>query len=230
MNASIAINKISERRTGPFSLTLLFSNFPQRMVKKGEILMKKSLSKDYVFYLMEGMVKNINYNSEKGKEVINGYHTKGELLNLEVWSKSEGCIPVLKAISQKAVIKVIPINQFRELIWKNQGLSQLVFTSLTDKLTKSQERLQRLLLSKSSQRVVQFLVDYTLEVGQRVGYEHVIKKPFTHEEMGNLSDTSRQTVTTILNELKAKNIIHFTRRYILIRDLEQLIEEAKKER
>jgi len=40
--------------------------------------------------------------------------------------------------------------------------------------------------------------------------------------MGNLSDTSRQTVTTVLNELKAVNLIHFTRRYIVIRNLDAL--------
>jgi len=98
-----------------------------------------------------------------------------------------------------------------------------------DQINKNNDRLHRLLLYKSRQRVVQFLLDYVNEVGQRVGYEYVIKKPFTHEEIGNLSDTSRQTVTTVLNELKGKNLIHFTRRYILIRNLEALEEESKKE-
>lgn len=230
MNASLAINKLTERRTGPFSLTLLLADFSQRTAVKGEALMAQNKSKNYIFYLTEGVVKNLTYHSEKGKEVVNGYHTQGELMNLVVWSNSEINVPTLKAISSKVVFKAIPSDKFRELVWQNQGLNQLVLSALADKLVKSQERLQRLLLSKSHQRVIQFLVDYTLELGQKVGYEHVIKKPFTHEEMGNLSDTSRQTVTTVLNELRAKKLIHFTRRYILIRDLELLILEAKIER
>ncbi|MFO0506467.1 MAG: helix-turn-helix domain-containing protein, partial [Chryseotalea sp.] len=37
-----------------------------------------------------------------------------------------------------------------------------------------------------------------------------------------LTGTSRQTVTTVLNELKEKNLINFDRKKILIRDLEKL--------
>ena len=229
MNASIAFNKVIDRRTGPFSLKLLFANFPERTIGKGDTLMKKNHSIGYVSYLMEGMVKTLSYYPEKGKEIVNGYYTNGDLMNLEIWSNGQVNPPTLKAISSKVVFKIIPVTEFREMIWKNQGLNQLVLTTLTDRLSKNNDRLHRLLLSKSRQRVIQFLLDYLEEVGQRVGYEYVIKRPFTHEEMGNLSDTSRQTVTTVLNELKAVNLIHFTRRYIVIRDLEGLKEETKKE-
>ena len=133
--------------------------------------------------------------------------------------------PIVAAILEKENA----VDDFRALVRQNQGLNQLMMTILLEQINKNNDRLHRLLLYKSRQRVVQFLLDYVNEIGQRVGYEFVIKKPFTHEEIGNLSDTSRQTVTTVLNELKSKNLIHFTRRYILIRNLEALGEEAKKE-
>ena len=40
--------------------------------------------------------------------------------------------------------------------------------------------------------------------------------------MANLTATSRQTVTTILNELKENNLIHFERNNFLIRDIDNL--------
>lgn len=229
MNASIAIETVGNRRSGPFSLNTLFANFPERTAPKGTALVKRNHPLGYVFYLVDGMVKTLSYYPEKNKELVNGYFTAGEIMNLEIWQKNNSEATTLKVTSPKAVYKIIPVNEFREMVRQNQGLNQLVLTTLLDKLNKSNDRLHRLLLYKSRQRVVQFLVDYVGEVGQRVGYEHVIKKPFTHEEMGNLSDTSRQTVTTVLNELKATNLIHFTRRYIVIRNLELLIAEAKKE-
>jgi len=230
MNTSIAIEKLGTSRVvGPFSLNSIFANFPERSARKGDTLVKRNHSLGYIFYLVEGMVKTLNFYPEKNKEVVNGYYTAGEMMNLEVWHATHNPKVTLKVTSAKAVYKVIPVNDFRELVRQNQGLNQLMMTTLLEQINKNNDRLHRLLLSKSRQRVVQFLLDYVNEVGQRVGYEHVIKKPFTHEEIGNLSDTSRQTVTTVLNELKAKNLIHFTRRYILIRNLEALIEESKKE-
>ncbi|RMG79696.1 MAG: helix-turn-helix domain-containing protein, partial [Bacteroidetes bacterium] len=47
----------------------------------------------------------------------------------------------------------------------------------------------------------------------------------THQEIANLTATSRQTVTTVLNELRTKNILTFNRKRLLIRDMEQLRKE-----
>ncbi|MEM6319047.1 MAG: Crp/Fnr family transcriptional regulator [Bacteroidota bacterium] len=228
MNASIAIDHVSSRRVGPFSLNSLFAHYPERTLTKGHTLAKRNHSLGYVFFLVNGMVKSLSHFPDKNKELVNGYHTSGELLNLEIWNNNTS-VPQLKVTSAKAVVKVIPIKEFRELVRQNQGLNQLLMRTLLDRMTKQNDRVHRLLLFKSRQRVVQFLIDYVAEVGQRVGYEYVIKKPFTHEEMGNLSDTSRQTVTTVLNELKTKKLIHFTRRYIVIRDLEALSEVVAEE-
>lgn len=229
MNASIAIEKLDNRRSGPFSLNSLFADFPERKARKGDTLVQRNHSLGYIFYLTEGMVKSINFYKEKNKEIVKGYFTAGEMMNLDILNKNLEVSDTLKVTSAKVVYKIIPIKEFKAMVRQNQGLNQLVMATILDKLNKDNDRLHRLLLYKSRQRVVQFLIDYVAEVGQRVGYEHVIKKPFTHEEMGNLSDTSRQTVTTVLNELKAKNIIHFTRRYIVIRNLEALAVEATQE-
>lgn len=230
MTASIAIEKLENRRIGPFSLNSLFADFPLRQARKGDTLIQRNHSLGYVFYLTDGMVKAINFHKEKNKEVVKGYFTAGEMMNLEILNKNLEYSDTLKVTSTKAAYKIIPIQAFKELVRSNQGLNQLVMSTILDKMSKTNDRLQRLLLFKSRQRVVHFLLDYVAEVGQRVGYEYVIKKPFTHEEIGNLSDTSRQTVTTVLNELKAKNIIHFTRRYIVIRNMEELTNEAALER
>lgn len=226
-SASIAISNPVIRRSGPFSLKLLLASFPEKTAKKGELIARKNHNSDSIYFLNSGMVKSMSYVPERNKEVVDGYYTSGELMNLENWNTNTSLHPSLKVTSSQAVYKVIPINEFRQLVLQNQGLSQLVLQSLSEKITKNKDRIHRLLLSKSRQRVIQFLMDYVEEVGQRVGYEYVIKKPFTHDEMGQLSDTSRQTVTTVLNELKAANIIHFTRRYIVFRNLEQLADESK---
>ena len=57
---------------------------------------------------------------------------------------------------------------------------------------------------------------------QRIGYEVMFKNHLTHRDIASLTGTSRQTVTTLLNELKDVNLINFDRRRFLIRDMDKL--------
>ena len=89
-----------------------------------------------------------------------------------------------------------------------------------------EKRLESLVFKDSRSRIVEFLVDLNSEKGERVGYEWVVRGFITHQEIANLTATSRQTVTTVLNELKTKNIITFNRKRLLIRDVDLLSKEV----
>ena len=78
-------------------------------------------------------------------------------------------------------------------------------------------------MKESRTRIVEFLRDWATEKGKKVGFETMMKNYLTHKDIASLTGTSRQTVTTILNELKEKNIINFDRRRILVRDMEKLV-------
>ena len=81
----------------------------------------------------------------------------------------------------------------------------------------------RLQLFKDARtRIIEFLKDTAAWNGKKVGFETMIPTKLTHKDIASLTGTSRQTVTTILNELKEKNLINFDRKKILIRDIEKL--------
>jgi CRP-like cAMP-binding protein len=86
--------------------------------------------------------------------------------------------------------------------------------------------LESLVFKDSRTRIVEFLVDLANRKGERVGFETVVRKFLTHQEIANLTATSRQTVTTVLNDLRSKELIKFDRRRLLIRDKERLQAEV----
>jgi len=90
-----------------------------------------------------------------------------------------------------------------------------------------ESRLESLVFKDSRSRIVEFVVDLAEKKGQRVGYEWVVRKFITHQEIANLTATSRQTVTTVLNELRNDNLLTFNRKRLLVRDLELLKKEIK---
>ncbi|MCB0680661.1 MAG: winged helix-turn-helix domain-containing protein, partial [Saprospiraceae bacterium] len=64
--------------------------------------------------------------------------------------------------------------------------------------------------------------DTARQRGRKVGFETLLKHCLTQQDIANITGTSRQTVTSVLNELKKENLIYFNRRSILIRDLGRL--------
>jgi len=85
-----------------------------------------------------------------------------------------------------------------------------------------EERLESMIFKDSRTRIIDFLIKLAEKSGDRVGYEVVVRKFMTHREIANITATSRQTVTTVLNVLKSNKVITFDRHRLLIRDIEKL--------
>ena len=114
------------------------------------------------------------------------------------------------------------IEDLEELMVDNKPLSLKIYKLIGIRFRKLERKLESLVFKDARSRIIEFLKDMAEERGQKVGFEMMIKNHLTHKDIASLTGTSRQTVTTILNELKEKNIINFDRRRILIRDMEQL--------
>ena len=104
----------------------------------------------------------------------------------------------------------------------NQELSFKILRIVGWRLRKMERKIESLVFKDARTRIVEFLKDTAIERGQKVGFEMMIKNHLTHKDIASLTGTSRQTDTTVMNELREKNLINFDRRRILIRDLEKL--------
>ena len=187
---------------------------------KNEYIYLAEKSTDYVYFLKEGFVK-IGTVSEDGKEIIKDILQPGEIfgelsLNLPGGSKDE----YAQALGDNVVICAINKADFESILWELPSLSIKVTKMLGDRLVKMERKLRSLVFKDSRSRIIDFLIELGEDNGRKVGDETLIDNLLTHQEMANLTATSRQTVTTVLNELREKNLIYFDRKRILIRDLD----------
>jgi CRP-like cAMP-binding protein len=90
------------------------------------------------------------------------------------------------------------------------------------RLQKTERRLESLIFKDARTRIIDFIVDMGREKGKAIGKEILVKHNLTHQDIANLTATSRQTVTTVLNELKEENLIHLERNQFLIRNIDAL--------
>jgi CRP-like cAMP-binding protein len=171
--------------------------------------------------IAEGRVKIGSYSS-LGKEITKTILSKGEIFGELALTGELQRSDFAQSLSDDTRVCSMGIEMMQELILENKSLSLKIFKLIGLRFRKLERRLESLVFKDARTRVVEFIKEMAEERGQKVGFETMVKSKLTHQDIANLTGTSRQTVTTILNELKDKNLINFDRRKILIRDMDKL--------
>ncbi|HFA51472.1 MAG TPA: Crp/Fnr family transcriptional regulator [Bacteroidetes bacterium] len=221
------VQAISMPTPAVHSCSSLFDKLPEKVYKKGETIFSQRNAHLHVYRVTKGIVKI--YSLHDGKEMLEDYCQKGEMFNCEALFDADRGGLAAEAMTQLTTVKKIPVLAFRQAMMGNAPLYKEVLKTVSNSLNRTQERLRRMTLLNSHHRVIDFLADHAVKSGRRVGYEWVVKPAMTHQDMGNITGTSRQTVTTVLNELRRERLIHFTRNYLIVRDLDALLKMTGRE-
>ncbi len=176
---------------------------------------------EYIYMIAQGRVRIGHYNSD-GKEVITSILTIGEIFGELAIAGEDKRKDFAQSMDGDTRICKLTIAELKELMWEDRELSFKILKLVGLRLMKMERKLESLVFKDARTRIVEFLKDTAAWKGRKVGYETLIQTKLTHKDIAALTGTSRQTVTTILNELKEQNQINFDRRRILIRDLENL--------
>ena len=176
---------------------------------------------DFIYVLLQGRIKTGTF-SHDGREVIKEILQPetifGDLALAGETSRSE----YAQSLNDDVIYLAIRVETFLPLLHSNQRLVFACMNHLSFRLQRVEERLAKLVLKDARERIIEFLVDTAGKEGRRVGYETLVKHHLTQQDIANLTGTSRQTVTSVLNDLRKSNLIYFNRNSILIRDLEKL--------
>lgn len=188
--------------------------------KKGEYIYMPEEPSEAVYMVVSGKVKVGSY-SPDGKEITKHILTTGDLFG-ELALVGELRRRDFAVALLNTELYVLPKADMLGLMQADSQLSQQLTQLLGYRLARMEQRLEALVFKDSRTRVVEYLRALAQEKGRQIGYEIEVRGILTHQEMANLTATSRQTVTTVLNELRRDNIITFNRRRLLIRDLDKL--------
>lgn len=197
----------------------------EKVIKKGEYVYLPDQNADKVFFITEGKIK-IGNHSEGGKEITKAILSKGEVFGEMAMVNAEKRKDFAIAMEDSTVC-VIQASEMKDMMKDHNPLSVFFMKLMGSKVLEMEHRLESLIFKDSRSRIIEYIVEMTEKKGQRVGYEWVIRNFLTHQEVANITATSRQTVTTVLNELRDGNFLTFNRKRLLIRDLEKLKNEIK---
>lgn len=174
----------------------------------------------HIYMIVSGRVKLGHY-LDDGKEVVTAILTTGEIFGELALAGEEKRRDFARAM-EDCVICPLSLDELKALMKDNHELSFKMLKFVGLRLMKLERKLELLVFKDARTRVVEFIKDTAAWKGKKVGFETLIPTKLTHQDIAALTGTSRQTVTTILNDLKEKNLINFDRKRILVRDLEAL--------
>lgn len=198
-----------------------------RNFKRGEYIFLPDEDADKVYFVFEGRVKIGTY-GEDGKEITKAILGPGEVFGeLSIISDGKEQRRDFAYAMEKTTTCVLSMDQIKSLMREYNGFNLFLMKIMGRRVLQMEKRLESLVFKDSRTRIIEFVYHLAKEKGQRVGYEVVVRKFMTHQEIANLTATSRQTVTTILNELRSKNVLTFDRKRLLVRDMDLLKKEME---
>ncbi|HCW09092.1 MAG TPA: Crp/Fnr family transcriptional regulator [Cytophagales bacterium] len=189
--------------------------------KKDQFIYFPDEPAQYIYMIADGRVR-IGHYLDDGKEVVSAILGMGEIFGELALAGEEKRRDFAQALDDKTTVCPLSIDELKALMWENKELSFKMLKLVGLRLMKLERKLELLVFKDARTRVIEFIKDSASVKGKKVGYETLVPTKLTHKDIAALTGTSRQTVTTILNELKEKNLINFDRKRILVRDLENL--------
>lgn len=199
-----------------------------RSMEKGKYIYFPEDPSSVVFLLKRGKVKIGSY-SEDGKEIIKAILEPGEIFGELSIMGEKSRTDFAQALTSDVRFCAIGANEMREMLMTHPKLNFEITRTIGDRLMKVERRLESLVFKDARQRILDFIYSNAKEKGMTVGIGLKLKHDLTHQDIANLTATSRQTVTIVLNELREAELINFDRKSILVHSTAEFEAELAKE-
>ena len=200
----------------------IISNYKE--FSKNDIIRFSDNDKRRVYSIKEGTLK-ICHQNENGKEIILELLAEGDLFGQIMLSDKTAKATDEYAIVLSDELKLCSLEteKLQAMLEKNPELSIRYTDTLNDKLISFQNKYKDLIFKDAYTRVADFFKRYAHYSGDITSNSAEMKMMLTHQEIGDYTAVSRQTVTDIINTLVAEGkIIYLDRKNVVIPDLTKL--------
>jgi CRP/FNR family transcriptional regulator len=191
----------------------------------GEFIYFPQQNHNKLYFAKDGFIK-LGYIDEQGNEVIKEIIQKGEVFGQLTVEKNNDQDEFAQAYKGHVSLCAFAMEDFIRLLQRKPEMAIAFSFHLGNKLRKVENRLLNILNKDVKSRLAQFLLQLAVDNKSIVENKAVIDKFLTHEDMAKLIGSSRQTVTTTMNQFEKQNLISLSKKEITILDVALLKKTA----
>jgi len=177
----------------------------RRQFKKHDFIFQAGSPGENVYALIDGRVK-IYQLSGLGRETILWFCFPGEVFGLAEIPRGGRREVYAQACSDSTIV-AIGKERFQRFLADTPPVAMLVIDLLSCRLRALGEMLMNLSSDDATSRVIKLLIRLWARYGSEMEGDIYLNITLTHQEMADMIGTSRQTVTTVLNQLRRKNVL-----------------------
>ena len=185
-----------------------------RTFSKDNVIILAEEEGDTLFILKKGQVK-VSIVSEEGREVILSLlgpgSVFGELSLLDGKPRSANVVA-----TEETDLLMLRRADFLQLIYKTPQIATALLAELATRMRKTDRQIEGLALLDVTSRISDTLLQLATEQGAETADGVTIESRPTHQELANMSGTTRETVSRVLKRLEGQGYINRNGRKITI--------------
>ena len=185
-----------------------------RTFSKDNVIILAEEEGDTLFILKKGQVK-VSIVSEGGREVILSLlgpgSVFGELSLLDGKPRSANVVAI-----EETDLLMLRRADFLQLIYKTPQIATALLAELATRMRKTDRQIEGLALLDVTSRISDTLLQLATEQGAETADGVTIESRPTHQELANMSGTTRETVSRVLKRLEGQGYINRNGRKITI--------------
>ncbi|MEP0131407.1 MAG: Crp/Fnr family transcriptional regulator [Eudoraea sp.] len=179
---------------------------------KGQVIKMNNRDNRSIFFLKQGSVKIIDSSNDIVKYIVRKGNIFGELSLYDKKRDAEECAIAL----EDCIICYIESDMMENLMEEHETLKNAVLKIYGIRIKRLERRLRDLLYKDSTTRITEFITSYIKEFGKEQESQLVAKNLLSHKDIANLTNTSRQTVSNTVSNLRKIGHIEYSTQYISI--------------
>lgn len=187
-----------------------------KVYSKGETIYFTDDPANTLYLVASGKVRILNY-SEDGDEVVRAILAKGEMFGELALLGEDKRGEIAEAMDDDTMVCAVHTDQLHELMQDDAEFTFKIYKWIGLRMKKMERRIDNLIFKDVRSRLMDFIKEMAQEKGTQTNEGIAVEHFFTHKNLANLIGTSRQTVTTTLNELRDEGLIDFNRRQVIIK-------------
>lgn len=190
--------------------------------KKGDYIYFDSHHLNKLYFVKDGYIK-IGYIDEEGNEIVKEIIREGEIFGQFALEKMNLNGEFAKAYKGNVSLCAFSVEDFERLLKNKPELAIKYAKQVGEKLRRAEFRLLQMLNKDVRSRLLSFY--YNLAIME--GYDGVqpvfsFNNFLTHDDVAKLIGSTRQTVTTVVNQLEEEGLLRITRKKVSLPDAKKL--------
>jgi len=170
---------------------------------------------DSIYLLKKGRVR-ISRLSAEGKQIILSILEPGDIFG-EVALIDDGSEQdSIAEAMEDTLLCIVRKTDFEQFLSMHPGLNLKVTKLIGLRLRQITNQMDALVFKSAEQRLKELLIRLSQEYPKPVADGTLINITLTHQELGELTNIARQTVTELLKRLENQGLIRFEKRRIVV--------------